>query len=414
MRRRSLRILVGTISAMLLLLFLYSIAEVLLLFLLAVLGSLYLGAITDKLQHWLGIPRHLGLAGAALATLLILVGTGLLIVPPVVRQVEDLWHILPELLELWDEGLHQLAERSPTIGQLLGPIHDGDSYLPTVLPEIGSSFRGAVPYLFSGLRLSVQIISVVTMAIYLALRPALYREGLIALIPPVHRELARNLLADLSRSLRAWIVGQLIMMSSLGFLTWVGLQILGVPYALAFGVFTGIVAIVPVFGTLISIILPALFILGTASLLQVFTVLLLGIGVHILETNIVSPMIMEHQVDLPPVLTLLSVLVMAHLLGMIGLLVAVPTLASLIVILRWLYLHRLLEGKGFRRTPRETPIEIRLPAEGVLIHPLARGSTLPALLEGGELTGEKPGQHSLGHRPPAEGGPVGPEGREAA
>src|SRR5690625_5603804 len=86
MRRRSLRILVGTISAMLLLLFLYSIAEVLLLFFLAVLGSLYLGAITDKLQHWLGIPRHLGLAGAALATLLILVGTGLLIVPPVVRQ----------------------------------------------------------------------------------------------------------------------------------------------------------------------------------------------------------------------------------------------------------------------------------------------------------------------------------------
>src|SRR5690625_6097296 len=85
-----------------------------------------------------------------------------------------------------------------------------------------SSFRGAVPYLFSGLRLSVQIVSVVTMAIYLALRPALYREGLIALIPPVHRELARNLLADLSRSLRAWIVGQLIMMSSLGFLTWVG------------------------------------------------------------------------------------------------------------------------------------------------------------------------------------------------
>src|SRR5690625_8040292 len=138
------------------------------------------------------------------------------------------------------------------------------------------------------------------MAIYLALSPALYREGLIAFIPPVHRELARNLLADLSRSLRAWIVGQLIMMSSLGFLTWVGLQILGVPYALAFGVFTGIVAIVPVFGTLISIILPALFILGTASLLQAFTALLPGTGVHILAPHTVSPIITERPVELPP------------------------------------------------------------------------------------------------------------------
>src|SRR5690606_27705346 len=134
-----------------------------------------------------------------------------------------------------------------------------------------------VPYLFGGVQLIIQTVGVVTMAIYLALRPTLYREGLITLIPPVHRQLARNLLADLSRSLRAWIVGQLIMMSSLGLLTWIGLQLLDVPYALAFGVFTGFVAIVPVFGTLISIILPALFLLGSAGLIKILAVLAVGV-----------------------------------------------------------------------------------------------------------------------------------------
>jgi predicted PurR-regulated permease PerM len=379
--RRTFRVLVGSISAMLLLLFLYSIAEILLLLFLAVLGSLYLGAITDRLQHWLGLPRRLGLLGALLSTLLILAGTGYLILPPVARQVQELWLTLPAQLELWDAQLFQRTQHSPVAAHLLGHMRNGESYLGAFLPEIGRYFRGAVPYVFGGVRLLILTISVVTMGIYLALRPALYREGMIALIPPVHRDLARNLLADRSRSLRAWIVGQIIMMSSLGFFTWIGLQLLGVPYALAFGVFTGIVAIVPVFGTLISIILPALFIFGSASFAKILAVLALGIGVHILETNIVSPMIMEHQVHLPPVLTLLSVLIMAHLLGVVGLLVAVPTLASIMVILKWLYLHRVLEGKGFRRAIRDHPVEVQLPSDGVLVHPIARGVSLPTLLE---------------------------------
>jgi predicted PurR-regulated permease PerM len=366
---------------MLLLLFLYSIAEILLLLFLAVLGSLYLGAITDRLQHWLGFPRQLGLLGAAAITLLAVAGTGYLIIPPVAAQVHELWLVLPAKLELWDAQLLLLAEHSPAITHLLGSVQEGESYLGAFIPEIGRYFSGIIPYLFGGVRVVILTVSVVTMGVYLAIRPDLYREGLITLVPPVHRELARNLLADLSRSLRAWIVGQLIMMSSLGFLTWIGLQLLGVPYALAFGVFTGAVAIVPTFGTLISIVLPVIFLLGTASLVKVVAVLALGIGVHLIETNIVSPMIMEHQVQLPPVLTLLSVLVMAHLLGLIGLLVAVPALACVMVILKWLYLHRILEGKGFRRVIRDRPVEINLSGDGILVHPSARGASLPALLE---------------------------------
>jgi predicted PurR-regulated permease PerM len=182
--------------------------------------------------------------------------------------------------------------------------------------------------------------------------------------------------------LRAWIIGQILAMIVLGALTWIGLWALRVPYPLAFGVFTGVVAIVPFFGTLVSTLLPALFVLSDGGVWQFFWVAMLGVGVHIFEANVVAPMIMERQVHLPPVLSILSVLIMAHLLHVIGLLVAVPVLCTVMVVARRVYVHRVLEGKGFRRAVRDRAIEIKLtPDDGVLVHPLAYETTVPALLE---------------------------------
>lgn len=381
MKRRTYGVAVATISALLLLYFLYSIAEILLLLFIAVLFSLYLGAVTDTLQLRFGVPRAAGLSIAVLATAFALVGIGFLIVPPVADQTQELLSTLPRQLELWERQLLRLADRSPLAAQLLGPLREGESYVGSILQEIGGYFRGIVPYLFSGVQFLIHVVSVLVMGVYLALRPSLYREGLIALVPPVHRELVRDLVADLAYTLRAWIGGQLLAMVSLGVLTWIGLHLLDVPYALAFGVFTALVAIVPFFGTLVSTLLPALFVLGAGSALKVVAVILLGIGVHLVEANVVAPMIMERQVHLPPVLTLLSVLVMAHLLDLVGLLVAVPVLASTVVIVRRIYVHRILEGKGFRRAVRDQPVELRLPEDGVLVHPVVREGTLPTLLE---------------------------------
>ncbi len=381
MNRRSSGVVVATVSALLLLLFLYSIAEILLLLFIAVLFSLYLGAITDTLQVRLRVPRGLGLLLGVLVTALALVGVGFLIVPPVSNQTQELVNTLPRQLGLWEDQLLHLADRSPVAAQLLGPLRENESYVGSILQEIGGYFRGIVPYVFSGMQFLIHVISVFVMGVYLALRPSLYREGFIALAPPVHRELVRDLLADLAYTLRAWIGGQLLAMVSLGLLTWVGLQLLDVPYALAFGVFTGLVAIVPFFGTLVSTLLPAIFVLGTGSLLTVLAVVLLGIGVHLVEANVIAPMIMERRVHLPPVLTLLSVLIMAHLLEIVGLLVAVPVLASVMVVVRRIYVHRVLEGKGFRRAVRDQPVELRLPDDGVLVHPAVKEGTLPAFLE---------------------------------
>lgn len=91
-------------------------------------------------------------------------------------------------------------------------------------------------------------------------------------------------------------------------------------------------------------------------------VLLLGVVVHVFEGNVVVPRVMSHSLALPPVLTIVAVLLMGKLLGPLGLVLAVPMLASLMVIVRRILLSRIYEGRGFRKSTRDRTFLLRVPA----------------------------------------------------
>jgi predicted PurR-regulated permease PerM len=208
----------------------------------------------------------------------------------------------------------------------------------------------------------IDAFAVIVMSIYMALQPGVYREWVIALFPPVHRDLVRDVLRDLANTLRSYIVAQLTTMTVLAALTALGLYILSVPYALTFGIFTGLVAIVPFFGTLLSTTVPALFVLsGPNGGTRALYVIVLGVIIHLIEGNLVSPLVMSKGVDLPPVLTILSVLVIGKLLGPLGLIIAVPTLATIMVIVRRILINRIYEGRGFRKSTRDRVFVLRVP-----------------------------------------------------
>ena len=109
-----------------------------------------------------------------------------------------------------------------------------------------------MPYLKGGVEVLIEGVSVLVMAIYLARHPDVYADGVVALVPPPRRPLARAILQDLNLTIRAWVIGQIIAMVLLAALTTLGLWALGMPYFLAFGVFAGVAAIVPFFGVLLS------------------------------------------------------------------------------------------------------------------------------------------------------------------
>jgi predicted PurR-regulated permease PerM len=338
--------------AALLLLFLGQVSEVAILLFIAALLSVYFAAITDFLMYRVALPRWLALALAVLGTLAGVVGIGVLVVPPVVNQVQDLVSRLPGFAEDLERLVTQLAERYPILeGTAFGSEQGG--LVEGLITDASNFVRGsAVPYLTTGGKMAVELISVLAMAIYMARNPAMYREGIMALVPPKHRQLARTIAADMRDTLQTWIWAQLFAMLVLAVLTGIGLWLLRVPYALAFGVFTGAVAIVPFFGTIISTILPALLILTMSSWVHAVAVASLGVVVHLVEANVVAPLIFEERVSLPPVLTILSVLVMASLLGVFGLLVAVPTLAAIMVLTRHILFGQVYGELDLRRTTK--------------------------------------------------------------
>ena len=338
--------------------FVVGVVDVLLLVFIAVLLAFYFSSITDFLERRFGIVRWLGLTLAVLATGTGLAGLAALLVPPVIDQTQALIGGLPQTLTNIQNVVARWASQYPVLRRT--DLADPQSGLVAALVNDATSFlRGSLfPYVTAGGKLFIEAASILVMALYLARQPALYRDGIVALVPPHHRETAGRILRDAGATLRAWVVGQLLAMLVLAALTAIGLWILRVPYSLAFGIFTGLVALVPFFGTLVSTIVPALFVLGTGDWLYVVAVLLLGVVVHVFEANIVVPRIMQQHVALPPVLTISSVLIMGTLLGAIGLVVAVPLLAVTLVLVR-----QILQGEVYGDDAVERPAVLRTTGE---------------------------------------------------
>jgi predicted PurR-regulated permease PerM len=327
--------------------------DVLLVIFLAVLLGVYLHAIARILHRRFRVPEAVGLLAGVALTVGALVGIFVLVAPAVSEQVQDLLANLPKFLTELDATITRIIRGTPLLGRFLGG--GTSSVFASTLSEIFGFLRGAaVPYLKGGVEFLIEGVAVIVMAIYLARNHDVYRRGIIALTPPAHRQLAESVLDDLAITLRAWVVGQLAAMVVLAALTTLGLWVLDVPYFLAFGVFAGIAAIVPFFGTLLSTIIPALIALGVSGLAKALAVAGVGVGVHLIEANFVSPVVMERQVNLPPVLTIAGVLLMGKLFGLAGLVVAVPILAVIMVLVRHVLIGELYGDVASEMVPAGT------------------------------------------------------------
>jgi predicted PurR-regulated permease PerM len=354
-------ILTTIILTVLLLWMVGTTVDVFLLLFIAIILSLYLGAVRDFLVRRGRVPERVAFFLAVVGTVVALGGLLTLLVPPVVEQTRQLIDVLPLFITNWEQGIDHFVGRFPAMRSVWKPGEH--QVLQAVYEWLSSTASDLAPRVFSIVQALIEVFAVFVMSIYLTLQPGVYREWLIALCPPVHRDLVRDVLRDLADTLRSYIVAQLMTMSVLAALTALGLYLLDVPYWLTFGIFTGLVAIVPFFGTLLSTTVPALFVLsGPNGGTRALYVILLGVIVHLIEGNIVSPLVMSKRIELPPVLTIMSVLVIGKLLGPLGLVIALPTLATIMVIVRRILINRIYEGRGFRKSTRDRIFVLRVPA----------------------------------------------------
>jgi predicted PurR-regulated permease PerM len=349
-RFRFAPILTATVLTVLALWLFKTVANVFVLVFVGVLISLYLRALAGVIERRTKLREPLPFLLALTLTITAIVVLVSILVPPVVQQTQQLYTVLPNYIAGWEASIDRLAASYPGLRDALG---EGDHRLVKAIYDWATEGAGQLlPRALGFVRVGIDVFAVTVIAIYLSLQPQVYRDWIITLFPSGHRGLANKVMTDLGTTLRRWIVGQLLTMFVLGLLTAVGLYALQVPFWLPFGLFAGLVAIVPFFGTVVSTILPALFVLngtGIGSLGATghsVLVIIFGSIVHVIGAYVVMPIIMQNEVNLPPVHVLVSVLVMGQLIGAMGLVIAVPSLAVLMVILKHVPITGAAEGSA--------------------------------------------------------------------
>jgi predicted PurR-regulated permease PerM len=233
---------------------------------------------------------------------------------------------------------------------------------PRLHDRIQEKLSGATRYLFPFLTHTAEaiggILIVIFLSIYLAADPALYRRGMLALLPDRRRAQGAFVMDRIAVVLRKWLVTQLIAMLVIGTVTTVALLILRVKAAFALGLLAGLFEFIPTVGPLLSAI-PGVAMGFLDSPEKAATVAVAYWGIQFLENHVLIPLLMKGGMDLPPALTVVTQALLALVFGFLGLMVAVPMLATVMVIVQVLYVHQLhvgaTDGDGTGRRPAFDP-----------------------------------------------------------
>ena len=183
---------------------------------------------------------------------------------------------------------------------------------------------------------------VIFIGIYLAAQPRLYQRGLMHLLPRRGRPRAYEVMDEIATVLRWWLVGRLVTMTVVGFAAGLGLWWLGVPLAFTLGVLTGMLEFVPYIGPILSAVPPLLIAFNLDPQLA-FYVLILYVAIQTAENYLLTPLIEQRAVALPPALVIFSTLLLAALAGPLGVILASPLTATCIVAVKLLYVEDVVE-----------------------------------------------------------------------
>lgn len=316
---------------------LWFLGEVLLLVFAGILLAVALDGLAEPLAARLPLSRGWAVVAVVVLLALLIVGAGFLIVPQFLNQIGAVWDRLTELAG----QAQQIVERYPVLERIFGGGEDGEGAAGGMAGRLATatmSLLGAV----------ANLLIVVVIGLFIAADPALYRGGLVKLVPPARRERAEETLSTIASALRWWLLGQLVSMLVLGASTSLGLLVLGVDLWLGLGVLVGLLTFIPFLGPIIAGI--PVVLIGFAEGMQMgLLVLVFFLVLQNLEGNVLTPMIQHRAVELPPALLIATQVLFGTLFGAAGLILAAPLAVVGLIAVNLLYIEDVLGDR--RATP---------------------------------------------------------------
>jgi len=327
------RTLLGAFALLVLGLLIWELRWVLLVLFGAVVLAVALDVPITAVRRLLPLNRPVALVAVLL--LLLLVG-GLL------AQL-----LLPELLDQFK----QLTSLLPALATRLSSLARQISWLPNLerqLMELGTWDRlqpiGGQLLGFAGGAASttIQLLLMALLAILLALDPRSHQRVVVAMTPSFWRPRMVLLLSECRQALGGWLAGMTLSSSSVFLLTWAGLALLGVPLALLSALVCGLLTFVPTIGPSAATLLPlsVALLVSPAKLVQV---LLLRLSLQNAEAFLLTPILLRRTVNLLPTVALTAQLCLGALLGLAGVLLALPLVVVLQVVCQQVVVKELMD-----------------------------------------------------------------------
>jgi predicted PurR-regulated permease PerM len=345
LRTFALRVAVAVLVAVMIVVIVYILwqgVRILLEAFAGVLFAVFLTTLSDWVSRRTGLRHAWSLTIVLVALALLLGGFGWLLATRLAAETVELNRTLPE-------SLRQLRDMVAGTGP--------GRYLLQLLPKNGEDWLGRPQtlaqlsgFVFGLADFLVALAVFFFVGVFGAAEPDVYRAGLLHLVPPSRRDRAAQALGAITANLRWWLAGQVFMMIAIGIMTGLGLWLLGIPLPLLLGLLAGVLEVVPYLGPWLSFI-PAVLMALVVGPWHVVFVTVLFLGIHILEGYVLGPLVQRKAVRLPPALTLVAQVLLGTLLGLLGLFVAAPLTAAVVVGLKMLYVQDTLGDKNVTVSP---------------------------------------------------------------
>jgi predicted PurR-regulated permease PerM len=326
------------VAVVILLVLIWYAIDVVLLAFIGVLLAILLRAPADWLVQRSGMREGWALALVGVVVLALLVGVGVLFGRGIAVQALQLVDRIPEIVQTIRERLqeNELGARAVELAESSGLFYGGGEvqFLGRGLGLIGSTF-GAV----------ANLVIVVFFAVFMAAQPRLYVDGLLFLVARNRRERLRAVLGEIGHVLRRWLVGQALLALAVGLLTGIGLALLGAPFAPALGLLAGLMEFIPYIGPFVAAV-PAILVGFAEGPQLALWIALLFLGIQSLESYVLAPLVQHRAVHLPPAVVLFSQVLMGVIVGALGVAVATPLAAAVMVAISMLYVQDVLGDKS--------------------------------------------------------------------
>ena len=324
-------------------LILWTLRQWLLLLFAAVVVGLELCSLVDALQRRYPMRRPLALLVCLSGLGLVLTALAAVLVPPFIDEFALLLQKLPQaartLLQLALSGLDQVSDSlygvdATTDLEQLGL--QSQSILPdgsTLASGVGSGLIGLLGLAGNLGSAGLSLLFVVAAALMVAVQPQAYRQVGILLVPSFYRRRANQILTLCGDALNSWMVGVGISSLAVFLLCWITLSLLGVKLVLANALLAGVLNVIPNVGPTMSTVFPMAVALLDAPW-KAAAVLGAYVVIQNLESYVITPSVMHHQVKLLPGLTLAAQVLFTVIFGPLGLLLALPLAVVLQVLIR--------------------------------------------------------------------------------